>query len=137
MEHRLDEKDQKLYHLGQESRSKIKFLKRVVQDLRRQYAGAVPLVKQERFSLTLLKLLKDKSKAEQELLAASEQRHKAETRAAELDLQKHGLQELISTLKDGRGAAKVAEWHTKMEELRLVELRSNREALKLKEKVLL
>ena len=53
----------------------------------------------------------------------------------EVEVQHKGLQELIATLKDGRGAHKVAEWHNKMEALRLVELRHKREISRLKEQV--
>ncbi len=50
-----------------------------------------------------------------------------EDRLAELELQHKGLQDLILTLKDGKGAQKVAEWHNKMEQLRLEELRQKRQ----------
>ncbi len=50
-----------------------------------------------------------------------------EDRLAELELQHKGLQDLILTLKDGKGAQKVAEWHNKMENLRLEELRQKRQ----------
>jgi centrosomal protein CEP290 len=48
------------------------------------------------------------------------QREDTEDKVAELSLQKEGLQELMSTLKDGRGAHKVAEWHSKIEAVRCV-----------------
>ena len=54
---------------------------------------------------------------------------------AELSQQREGLQELISTLKDGRGASKVAEWHSKMDAVRLEELRQRRNNAKLHQQV--
>lgn len=54
---------------------------------------------------------------------------------AELSLQQEGLQDLISTLKDGRGAVKVMEWHSKMDALRLEELRQRRNNTKLHQQV--
>ena len=63
------------------------------------------------------------------------ERLKIEDRLVEVEVQHKGLQELIATLKDGRGAQKVAEWHNKMEALRLVELRHKREITRLKEQV--
>ena len=46
LEQKIDEKDQALYHAKMEARNKAKFLKRTIQDLRRQYSGALPLMKQ-------------------------------------------------------------------------------------------
>lgn len=46
LEQKIDEKDQALYHAKTEARNKAKFLKRTIQDLRRQYSGALPLMKQ-------------------------------------------------------------------------------------------
>ena len=46
LEQKIDEKDQALYHAKAEARNKAKFLKRTIQDLRRQYSGALPLMKQ-------------------------------------------------------------------------------------------
>lgn len=63
-------------------------------------------------------------------------RQETEDKVAELTLQQESLQELIGTLKDGRGAAKVAEWHSKMEAVRLEELRQRRNNTKLHQQVL-
>ena len=65
----------------------------------------------------------------------NDERLKIEDRLVEVEVQHKGLQELIATLKDGRGAQKVAEWQNKMEVLRLVELRHKREISRLKEQV--
>ena len=56
---------------------------------------------------------------------------------SELELKHQGLQELIQTLQDGKGAAKVAEWHSKMQETRLQQLKLSRKINKLQEQVLL
>ena len=50
-----------------------------------------------------------------------------EDKLAELELQHRGLQELIATLQDSRGAQKVAEWHAKMEQVRLEDLKLKRD----------
>lgn len=57
LERKIDEKDQALYHAKMEARNKAKFLKRTIQDLRRQYSGALPLMKQVHVCC-LLKLTK-------------------------------------------------------------------------------
>lgn len=65
------------------------------------------------------------------------ERIKIEDKLAEVELQHKGLQDLIVTLQDGKGAQKVAEWHGKMEQLRLEELRQKREIERLKHQVCL
>jgi centrosomal protein CEP290 len=60
-------------------------------------------------------------------MQTNKERLNVEDKLAELELQHAGLQELISTLQDNRGAQKVAEWHAKMEQVRLNDLRLKRE----------
>ena len=45
------------------------------------------------------------------------------------------FQELIATLKDARGAAKVAEWHQRLEQLRLEEMKQKRANDRLKQQI--
>lgn len=52
-----------------------------------------------------------------------------------MNLKNNSLQELIATLKDGRGAAKVVEWHGKMDAVRLEELKQRRLNTKLQGQV--
>ena len=49
----IDEKDETLFQIRYEGRSKSKFLKKTIQDLRRQFSGALTLGKQEKFSASL------------------------------------------------------------------------------------
>ena len=58
-----------------------------------------------------------------------------EDKLAALELQHKSLQDLITTLKDGRGAAKVKEWHGKMDTLRLEELKHRRHITKIQQQV--
>ena len=60
------------------------------------------------------------------ILQTNEERSKVEDKLAAVELQHNGLQDLIATLKDGKGAQKVAEWHNKMEQLRLEQLKHKR-----------
>lgn len=66
-EQRVDDKDQTIYHNRQESRSKVKYLKSTIQDLRRKFAGSVPLQQQEKFAENMLRIQEDKRKIEEEL----------------------------------------------------------------------
>ena len=63
------------------------------------------------------------------------EREKVSDQLSELELKHHGLQELIQTLQDGKGAAKVAEWHSKMQDTRLQHLKLSRKINRLQEQV--
>ena len=91
---------------------------------------------QEKFAETMRSLHEDKHKLEGELKKARTDREAAEDKLSELQLQHEGLQELMGTLKDGKGAAKVTEWHAKMGEIRLQDLKLNRAITRLQEEVL-
>ncbi|XP_054242737.1 centrosomal protein of 290 kDa [Indicator indicator] len=135
LEQKLDEREQALYFARLEGRNRAKYLQQTVQALRRQFSGALPLAQQEKFSKTMIQLQNDKLKALEEVQHAQEERRNAENRALELELKLKGLEELISALKDPRGAQKVIEWHMKMEELHLRELKLKREVVEQKEEV--
>jgi len=68
-------------------------------------------------------------------LQITDDRAAVEDKLACLKVQYSSLQELISTLKDGKGANKVVEWHGKMEELRLEELKKTRQIQRLSDQV--
>uniref|UniRef100_A0A674I1L4 Centrosomal protein 290 n=1 Tax=Terrapene triunguis TaxID=2587831 RepID=A0A674I1L4_9SAUR len=135
LEQKLDDKEQGLYYARLEGRNRAKHLRQTVQSLRRQFSGALPLAQQEKFSKTMIQLQNDKLKIMEEVQRAQEERRNIENRAMEMELKVKGLEELIGTLKDTRGAQKVIEWHMKMEELRLQELKLNRESVKQKEEM--
>nr|XP_042715782.1 centrosomal protein of 290 kDa isoform X5 [Chrysemys picta bellii] len=135
LEQKLDDKEQGLYYARLEGRNRAKHLRQTVQSLRRQFSGALPLAQQEKFSKTMIQLQNDKLKIMEEVQRAQEERRNIENRAMEMELKVKGLEELIGTLKDTRGAQKVIEWHMKMEELRLQELKLNRELVKQKEEM--
>ncbi|NWV42342.1 CE290 protein, partial [Grantiella picta] len=135
LERKLDERDQALYFARLEGRNRAKHLQQTVQSLRRQFSGALPLAQQEKFSKTMIQLQNDKLKILEEVQQAQQERRNAENRALELELKLRSLEELVSALKDTRGAQKVIEWHMKMEELHLQELKLSRELVKQKEEV--
>lgn len=107
-EQKLDASERALFLARQEGRNRCLHLRQTVQSLRRQFAGALPLRQQEKFSLTMLKLQEDRAKAQQERRKAEEERLRAEGKAGELEQRLRGLEELITTLKNGRGAQKVS-----------------------------
>lgn len=67
LEQKLDEKDQDLYHAKLEARNKAKYLKQTIQDLRKQFSGSLPLLKQERFAEAMRTLQESKIKLQQDL----------------------------------------------------------------------
>ncbi|XP_058164500.1 centrosomal protein of 290 kDa isoform X1 [Dasypus novemcinctus] len=135
LEQKLDEKEQALYYTRLEGRNRAKHLRQTVQSLRRQFSGALPLAQQEKFSKTMIQLQTDKLKIMQEMKNSQEERRKMENKTLEMESKLKGLEELISTLKDARGAQKVINWHVKIEEHRLQELKLNRELVKDKEEI--
>ncbi|KAK2842693.1 hypothetical protein Q5P01_012893 [Channa striata] len=134
-EQQLDTCERTLFLARQEGRNRSKHLRQTIQSLRRQFAGALPLAQQEKFSVGMMSLQEDRAKAQEEKRKAEEERRRAEGRAQELELRLQGLEELISTLKDVKGAQKITEWHKKMEEARLQELRKGRELVVQKEEI--
>ncbi|XP_036025462.1 centrosomal protein of 290 kDa [Onychomys torridus] len=135
LEQKLDEKEQTLYYARLEGRNRAKHLRQTIQSLRRQFSGALPLAQQEKFSKTMIQLQNDKLKIMQEMRDAQQEHRNMENKTLEMELKLKGLEELISTLKDARGAQKVMNWHVKIEELRLQELKLNRELVKGKEEI--
>ncbi|XP_053112327.1 centrosomal protein of 290 kDa isoform X2 [Hemicordylus capensis] len=135
LEQKLDDKEQALYYARLEGRNRAKHLRQTIQSLRRQFSGALPLDQQEKFSKTMIQLQNDKLKTMDDIQRAQQERRNAENRALEVEMKLKGLEELIATLKDTRGAQKVIEWHMKIEELRLQELKLNRELAKQKEEI--
>ncbi|XP_037014523.2 centrosomal protein of 290 kDa [Artibeus jamaicensis] len=135
LEQKLDEKEQALYYARLEGRNRAKHLRQTIQSLRRQFSGALPLAQQEKFSKTMIQLQNDKLKVMQEMKNSQQEYRNMENKKMELELKLKGLEELISTLKDTRGAQKVINWHMKIEELRLQELKLNRELVKDKEEI--
>ncbi|KAM8973086.1 centrosomal protein of 290 kDa [Pelodytes ibericus] len=135
LEHKIDDKEQALYYARLEGRNRAKHLRQTIQSLRRQFSGALPLAQQEKFSQTMMQLQNDKLKTIHEMELIQKERRQAETHALEVELKLKSLEELISTLKDARGAQKVTEWHKKIEELRLQDLKLTRELSQKKEEI--
>ena len=110
LEQKLDEKEQALYFARLEGRNRAKHLRQTIQSLRRQFSGALPLAQQEKFSKTMIQLQNDKLKIMQEMKNSQQEYRNMENKKMELELKLKGLEELISTLKDARGAQKVKHW---------------------------
>lgn len=106
-EQRLDEKERALYYSRQEAHDRVQHLRHTVQSLRMQFSGALPLPQQEKFARTMMQLQEDKLKVMRESRQAEQERKRVEERSQELEVQLRGLEDLIGTLKDVKGAEKV------------------------------
>ncbi|CAI9718032.1 Hypothetical predicted protein [Octopus vulgaris] len=137
LEQQIDAKNQTIYHTRIDSQNKIKQLKKNLSEVHRQYAGAIPLSKQEKFANNMIQLQEDKSKIERELVEVKEQRRQVEDKLAELELLQLGKEEMKEiTIKGGHeGVKKVAEWHSKMETLRLSQMKQTRQISRLQEQI--
>ncbi|XP_063642026.1 centrosomal protein of 290 kDa isoform X8 [Pan troglodytes] len=109
LEQKLDEKEQALYYARLEGRNRAKHLRQTIQSLRRQFSGALPLAQQEKFSKTMIQLQNDKLKIMQEMKNSQQEHRNMENKTLEMELKLKGLEELISTLKDTKGAQKFHE----------------------------
>lgn len=107
LEQKLDDREHALYFARLEGRNRAKHLRQTIQSLRRQFSGALPLVQQEKFSRTMIQLQNDKLKILEEAQRAQQDRQNAESRALEVELKLKSLEELLTALKDTRGAQKV------------------------------
>ncbi|XP_033101363.1 centrosomal protein of 290 kDa-like isoform X2 [Anneissia japonica] len=134
-EQQLDEMEQSLYHTKVDARNKSKHLKRTIQELRRQFSGAIPLSEQDKFSKAMIQMRQDKERMDQELKMVAYEKEKVEEKVAELEVGNKGLQELMATLMDGKGASKVAEWHSKIQQMRLQDLKHTRQINRLREQL--
>lgn len=107
LEQKLDDREHALYFARLEGRNRAKHLRQTIQSLRRQFSGALPLAQQEKFSRTMIQLQNDKLKILEEAQRAQQDRQNAESRALEVELKLKSLEELLTALKDTRGAQKV------------------------------
>ena len=101
---------------------------KIIQDLRRQYSGSVPLSRQEKLSEILRELKEDKRQSHVKFKMAEEKLQEAQSRAEELAVKQESMENILSTLKQGAATQQVLEWHKKLEDLRLRDLRSRRQS---------
>lgn len=66
---------------------------------------------------------------------AHDEREQASLKLAELQMKHKNLEELLGTLRDGKGAAKVMEWQKRIEDIRLENLKLNRNTGKQNEQI--
>ena len=120
---------QNAYHNAELKYSnKIKKMSKIIQDLRRQFSGAIPLVKQEKLSKQILDLNEQKHKLSKMLTETEVKLKDVEKRSEEMKVKQEGIDEVLKSLRNSTGAKQVLEWHSKLENLRIKELHTRRDA---------
>jgi len=108
---------------------KIQTLVKTVHDLRRQYAGAVPLARQEAQARATARAEEERRRTRKLLKEAEEKAAEAEIKEREMIVKQEGLEELQAALQERGGAARqLRDWQRRLEETRLREVRSRASA---------
>ena len=115
---------------------KVRSLQKVIQDLRRQYSGSIPLIKQERLSNNLIEINSEKQKLSTLLFQTENKVKTIEKEKEEMEIKRQGIDEILKTLKHGSTSKQILEWHSKLEDLRLKELHARRNAEEWEKEVL-
>ncbi|XP_076803761.1 centrosomal protein of 290 kDa-like isoform X2 [Clavelina lepadiformis] len=135
LEKKIDEKEDAVYLTRAEANNRNRQLKKTIQSLRQQFSGALPLLQQEKFSKSLVRLQEDKALIQEELKRVRMEREKLEDRLAEADIKKQGLEELRKAIEDQRGADKLTEWSHRMDVIRLQDMKLQRQVVRQGEQI--
>ena len=134
---RSDEMEQYCLKMKSQSNIKLRSLFKVIQDLRRQYSGAIPLLKQEKLSKNLADMNIEKQKVSRLLRETESKLKDMEEKSEEMEIKQRGVDEILTTLKHNSGTKQVLEWHSKLEDLRIKELHARRNAEQWEKEVLM
>ncbi|XP_066992287.2 centrosomal protein of 290 kDa isoform X2 [Anabrus simplex] len=128
----VEEKERALGQLRNQLNARCRVLHQMVQELRQQYSGAVPLASQEHISLSLLRLMEERRVFAGQLCEAHRTAYGAVVKRDQLELEIKSMKELKSALEEAalqtQGQKQLVEWHNRNTELRLRELKSRRKA---------
>ncbi len=127
LQQKTDEREAWAIQVRSQAYVKCKSMFKIIQDLRRQYSGSVPLSRQEKITEILRELKEDKRKASLKLKQAEEKLLQAQNKMDDLAVRQESVDSFMSALKQGAGTKQVIEWQKKLEDLRLKELRSRRQ----------
>ena len=125
---RSDEMEQYSLRIRNQYNIKLRSLAKIIQDLRRQYSGAIPLLKQEKLANNLISINQEKQRVSKLLKETETKLKEMEEKSEEMEIKQQGIDEVLSTLKQSSATKQVIEWHSKLENLRIKELHSRRNA---------
>ena len=94
LQQKADERDAWAIQVRSQAYIKCKSMFKIIQDLRRQYSGSVPLSRQEKLSEILRELKEDKRKSSQNLKQAEEKLQEAQSKADELAVKQESVDNL-------------------------------------------
>ncbi len=136
-EQKLDQERQDTFYMKKEFTSKITYLRSTIQDLRHKYAGSIPLRQQEKFQQSKMALLETKKELLIKLQQIDEEKVELEDRIAEYQSRLEGLDILknLNTHDAYKANEKLLEWHKKMENLRMSNLKLERACKRYKDEV--
>ena len=120
---KCDEKEDMLIHVRSEGQIKCRSLLKMIQDLRRQYSGSIPLSRQEKLSQLMKEMNDEKRRLVQCLRVAEEKQNEAEIKAEEWAIKQASIDDIVKN--KGRSSM---EWQKKLEQVRLREMRWRRSA---------
>eukprot|EP00912_Choanoflagellata_sp_UC4_P000234 UC4_evm2s146 len=124
----LDEKDEAFFQYRCDAKSKMRYIRRTAALIRQQYAGAISLEQQEKFTISMQELRENKDKMETELLMAKNKKSQAESKVILLDQEQKNVKELVETINSSTESkqGKLLQWHKEVSELRLEQLEGRR-----------
>ena len=136
-EQKFDQERQDTFYMKKEYTSKITYLRSTIQDLRHKYAGSIPLRQQEKFQKSKQTLLETKRELMAKLNQVDDEKNELEDKIAEYQARLEGLDILknLNTTDAYKANEKLLEWHKKMENLRMANLKLERATKRLKDEV--
>ncbi len=136
-EQKLDQERQETFYTKKEFTSKITYLRSTIQDLRHKYAGSIPLRQQEKFQQSKQALHESKKELLVKLQKIDEEKIELEDKIAEYKSRMDGLDILknINASDAYKSNEKLLEWHKKLENLRIANLKLERACKRSKEEV--
>lgn len=137
-EQKLDQERQDSFYMKKEYTSKISYLRSTIQDLRHKYAGSIPLKQQEKFNASKQALLDSKKELMSKLRQVDDEKHELEDKIAEYQSRMEGLDILknLTSTDAYRTNEKLLEWHKKLENLRISNLKLERANKRYKDEVI-
>ncbi|XP_076362477.1 centrosomal protein of 290 kDa-like isoform X2 [Tachypleus tridentatus] len=128
LEQRCQEKEETTYQVRHQTQSRVCFLSKIIQEMRRQYCGAVPLAKQEKLAFDLVQLRSEKLELKKDLELTQEKLNATEGKAAQLEVRAKGMEEMLQTFQNETASQKLLEWYKKLEDLQISYLQSRRKS---------
>ena len=136
-EQKLDQERQDTFYMKKEYTSKITYLRSTIQDLRHKYAGSIPLRQQEKFQQSKQALFESQKELMNKLKQIDDEKVELEDRIAEYKSRMDGLDVLknLGSTDAYKVNEKLLEWHKKIENLRIINLKLERANKRYKDEV--